>query len=81
MLAMLEAQRAYFSSDGCLRERAELWRDATPEECWAAMKEQCKLAERSIARLDLTALERMRALDDHSPATLALLEALQRESR
>ena len=32
MLAMLERQREYFASDQLLIERAEPWRDATPED-------------------------------------------------
>jgi hypothetical protein len=41
MLAMLERQREYFSSDEMREERAAVWRDATPQECLAALAESC----------------------------------------
>ena len=78
MLAQIEAQRAYFASDEHIRERAAVWRDATPAERLAAVADQCREAEYF---LDLkTPEERERAL---APApipadTLAILEALQR---
>jgi len=44
MLAQIEAQRAYFASDELIRERAEPWRHATPEQCLAATLECCASA-------------------------------------
>lgn len=80
MRALLEAQRAYFASDDCLRERAALWHDATPEECWAAVQEECEAAERWLARLDPDTLERAVKPEPLPAATIALLERLQRAS-
>jgi hypothetical protein len=80
-LAMIEAQRAYFASDECVRERAALWRDATPEECLMATAEECAAA---VALLEVKdPVERDRALEPPPiPAdTVAILEALQRRAK
>ena len=61
MRARLEAQRAYFSSDERIRDRAALWIDATPQECLAAVHESCEEAAFFLSRLDPESLER--ALD------------------
>lgn len=78
---MLERQRAYFSSDACLRDRAELWRDASPQECWTAMKDLCTFADHCLDQLDTATRERA-LLPEPLPAdTLRLLERLQQQSR
>jgi hypothetical protein len=77
-LAILERQRAYFASDEHLRFRGSVWRDATPEECLAALEEQCKDAEEMYA---LKTPDELAALLQPVPIpadTLALLAALQR---
>lgn len=77
-LAQLEAQRAYFASDDHIRARAALWRDATPEQCLAAVAEQCREAEYFLSLKSEDELERLLATPTIPAETLALLEALQR---
>jgi len=81
MMAMLERQRAYFSSDECLRDRAELWRDASPEECWAAVEELCADAEALLSQLDDETRERAMRPEPLPPRVIAMLESMQRPSR
>jgi hypothetical protein len=63
MLAVLEAQRAWFASDEHINERAKLWRDATPEECFEATAELCTEAAILLSRLSDAELERALAPD------------------
>jgi hypothetical protein len=81
MLAVLEAQRAWFGSDEHIKERAKLWRDATPEECFEATAELCAEAALFLSRLSDVELERALAPDPIPPDTLQLLEALCRNPR
>lgn len=78
MLAMLERQRAYFASDDLLRERAALWRDATPEQCLAATIESCKEVEWMFAMMEPEVRERAIQPEPISTEILAILEAMQR---
>jgi hypothetical protein len=80
-LARLEAQRAYFASDDRLRERAALWRDKSPEECLAAVIEQCREAEYFLSLKSPEELERVLAPEPLPPDTIAILESLQRSKR
>jgi hypothetical protein len=75
---ILERQRAYFASDDCLRERADLWRDATPEECWAATLESCREVEWLFALVDTDTRSRAEQPEPIPAAVIAILEALQR---
>jgi len=64
MRARLEAQRAYFSSDERIRERAALWIGATPKECLVAVYESCEETAFFLSRLDPASL----GTDARSPA-------------
>jgi hypothetical protein len=81
MLAVLEAQRAWFASDEHIKERAKLWRDATPDECFEATAELCTEAALFLSRLSEAELERALAPDPIPPDTVQLLEALCRHPR
>jgi len=58
MLAVLEAQRAWFASDDHIKERAAIGRDATPEECLEAVAELCTEAALFLSRLSEAELDR-----------------------
>lgn len=79
MLAQIEAQRAYFASDDHIRERAAMWRDATPEERFAAVIEQCREAEHFLALKDDGELARVLADEPLPDDTRTILENLQRK--
>jgi hypothetical protein len=81
MLARIEAQRAYFASDDHLRERAAIWRDATPEQCLVAVIEQCREAEYVLSLKSPDELERVLAPEPIPEDTLAILENLQQQAR
>jgi hypothetical protein len=78
MLALLEAQRAYFASDQRVRERASIWRDATPEQRLAAVAEQCREADYFLSLKAPAELERVLSPVPLSEDIIAILEALQR---
>jgi hypothetical protein len=78
MLALLEAQRAHLASDEHVRERAAVWRDATPEQHLAAVIEQCREAEYFLSLKDPAELERALTPLPLPDDTVAILEALQR---
>ncbi len=78
MLAVLDAQRAWFASDEHIKERAAIWRDATPEECLEAVAELCTEAAMFLSRLSDSELERALAPDPLPPDTARLLEAICR---
>lgn len=78
MNAMLERQRDYFASDERIKERAALWRDATPEECLAATIESCAEAAYYLGLQTPEELERALAPEPIPADTLAILEALQK---
>lgn len=79
MLAQLEAQRAYFASDDRIRERAAVWRDATPEQCLVAVIEQCREAEYFLSLKAPDELARVLAPEPLPADTIAILESLQRK--
>jgi hypothetical protein len=74
--AMLERQVAYFRDDERIRERAEPWRTATPEECLEATAAQCDEAVAFLAMLDDDGQERALKPEPLPADTLAILEAL-----
>lgn len=76
-LAIIEAQRAYFASDERIKERAAIWRDATPEQCLVAVRESCRDAAWLLARKSAEELERVLAPEPIPEDTRAILEALQ----
>jgi hypothetical protein len=78
MCEMLERQRAYFASDDCVRERAELWRDATPEQCWAATLESCREVEWLFALMDPDTRSRAEQPEPIPDTVISILEAMQR---
>jgi hypothetical protein len=77
MLAMLERQIAYFSSDELLLERAAPWRDASPEECLLATKESCEEVEWCFERMEPEVRERARQPEPIPDEILRILEAMQ----
>lgn len=75
---MLERQRAFFASDECLLQRAAAWRDATPEECWQAVCEECRAAAYLIESYPEEIRDRALARESLPPDTLRLLVAMQK---
>jgi len=73
---MLERQRAYFSSDQLIKERAAVWMDATPEECLAAVAEACAEAAFFLSQYDEETLERALQSDPLPDDTVELLTRL-----
>ena len=71
--AILEAQRAELCSDAELRREADLWRTATPEECFAAVIELCRDTEHYLGMLSPEQLERALAPASLPEDTLELL--------
>jgi hypothetical protein len=80
MLAQLEAQRAHFSSDAHITDRASVWRNATPEECLAAVSDQCREADYFLSLKSPEELERLLAARSLPEHTIAILEQLQRRT-
>ena len=78
MLAMIEAQRSHFASDEHLKERAAIWANASPEQCLAAVAEQCREAEYFFSIKSDAERERAMASEPLPADTIAILEALQR---
>ncbi len=70
--AILEAQRAYFAEDAELEREAAIWRDATPEECFATMLALCAEADHFLSLLDPDELERALRREP-SPHDVALI--------
>ncbi|HUQ03503.1 MAG TPA: hypothetical protein VM261_13470 [Kofleriaceae bacterium] len=56
--AILEAQRAFFREDAELEREAAIWRDASAEECFAAVIALCEEADFFLSRLGPGELER-----------------------
>ncbi len=78
MNATLERQRAYFASDDHIRDRAAVWRDASPEECLEATREECESVLQLLA-MKSPAEQQLALASEPIPAdTLAILEQLQR---
>lgn len=73
--AILEAQRAELSGDGELLREAARWRDASPEECFAATIALCRDADHYLSLLAPDELERALAPDPLPADTLELLRA------
>jgi hypothetical protein len=72
---LLESQRALLRRKDEREREAALWRDATPEECLAAMFDLCREADHYLARLTPAELERALVPDSLPADTLALLSA------
>jgi hypothetical protein len=81
MLAVIEARRAWFASDEHIKERAAIWRAATPEECLEAVAELCTEAAAFLSRLSESELDRALAPDPLPPDTVQRLEAIRGYSR
>ena len=75
---VLERQIAYFRGDMVLRDRAAIWRDATPEECLAAVAESCAEVEALFAMMEPDVRERAMQPEPISDGILSILEAMQR---
>jgi hypothetical protein len=75
-IAQLEAQVAYFRSDDRIRERAALWRDASPAECWATVRELCEDTAFWIDRYPDRVRELALAQMELPADTIALLESM-----
>ena len=78
MLAQIEAQRAYFASDELIKERAAIWRDATPEQCLAATQGLCDDAEIFLQMKSPDELSRALEPEPIPADTIAILETLAR---
>ena len=81
MLAMLERQREYFSSDDHIRREVEVWRDATPEERLATVAEMCAAGDFFLSQLDPQTLERVLQPEPLPDDTIALLRTLRPTGR
>jgi hypothetical protein len=81
MLAVIEAQRAYFASDEHLKERGARFRDLTPEQCLDLVFDACREAEYFLSLKSPEELERLLAPEPIPADTLMILERLQRSSR
>jgi len=81
MLAMLERQREYFSSDDHIRREVEVWRDATPEERLATVAEMCAAGDFFLSQLDPEVLERVLQPEPLPDDTIAILMALRPAGR
>jgi hypothetical protein len=81
MLAKIEAQRAYFASDDHIRERAAIWRDASPEACLETVSGLCDDAAYFLSLKDPETLARVLEPPPIPDDTIAILEALQLRSR
>jgi hypothetical protein len=79
--AILEAQRAEQSGDAALLRRAALWRDASPEECFAEVIALCKDADYYLGLLTADQLERALTPDPLPTDTIALLRARRASPR
>ncbi|MBA3398292.1 MAG: hypothetical protein H0T89_37040 [Deltaproteobacteria bacterium] len=78
MIAMLQAQRAYFSSDELVRDRAESFRGLSPEECWGATIEACEEVEWLFSLMDPETRARAELPEVVPVSVIAKLEAMQR---
>lgn len=76
MLAMLERQREHFASDEVIEERAAMWRDATPQECLAALAASCAEAAFFLSRYTPEVLEKALEPEPLPRDTVELLERL-----
>jgi hypothetical protein len=81
MLAMLERQREYFSSDDHIRREVEVWRDCTPEERLAELAEMCTAGDFFLSQLDPQLLECVLEPEPLPEDTIALLTALRQTGR
>jgi hypothetical protein len=81
MIAMLEAQRAYFTSDDHIRREVAVWADSTPEERLAEMAEMCAAGDYFLSRLEPEALERALRRDPLPADTEELFMAIRRLPR
>ena len=76
MLAMLERQREHFASDERVKERAAVWRHATPQECLAALAASCAEAEHFLSLYSPEVLNKALEPDPLPRDTVELLERL-----
>ena len=81
MLAMLERQREYFSSDDHIRREVEPWRDSTPEERLAELAEMCAAGDFFLSRMDPAQLERVLQPEPLPEDTISILMALRQSGR
>jgi hypothetical protein len=80
MLALLEAQRAYFCSDEHIRREVEPWRDASPEERLVAVAEMCAAGDYFLSQLSRETLERVLRPVPLPHDTIEILMALRRSA-
>lgn len=71
--SILEAQRAFFREDAELEREAKIWRDATPEECFATVIALCAEADYFLSLLSPDELERA-LRPDPSPHDVVLVQ-------
>jgi len=81
MLAMLERQREYFSSDDHIRREVEVWRDSTPEERLAELAAMCAAGDFFLSQMDPHLLERVLEPEPLPEDTIAILLALRPSGR
>lgn len=77
--AILEAQRAHFSERAELEREAQIWRDATPEECFATVIALCEEADHFLSLLAPEQLA-LALRPDPSPAAPPLVRASMKPS-
>jgi len=80
MLALLEAQRAYFASDEHIRREVEPWRDALPEERLAAVAEMCAAGDYFLSQVDHETRDRVLRPAPMPQDTIEILMALRRSA-
>jgi hypothetical protein len=76
---VLKRQIEYFSSDELLRDRAAVYRDMTPEECWVETRELCGMLDWFLDRMDPEVRARAMEPEPLSDELIAILEAMQRQ--
>ncbi|HET9485408.1 MAG TPA: hypothetical protein VFO79_15715 [Xanthomonadales bacterium] len=80
MLAMLQRQVEYFSSDEFLLERAAPYRAMSPAQCWAETVELCASLDWFLDRMEPEARARALAPEPMSDEIIGILETLQRSA-
>lgn len=72
-LAVFEILQAAFAGDARVVGGPEVWRDKTPEQCWAATATMCDQAHLLLQLLPTELQERLRAEEPIPDSVLAAL--------
>lgn len=81
MIARLEAQIAYFTSDDHIRREVAVWAGSTPEERLAEAAEMCAAADFFLSQLGPDALERVLQPEPLPADSAEIFMALRRQQR